>query len=52
MVGMSPTHAQFIVLSQAGCRRFDGSEEKSVENVNLLKISGISAKKANVVLLP
>ena len=39
-----------------GCGRIDPGEVKSgvksVLNVNLLKISGISAKKANVVLLP
>ena len=35
-----------------GCGRVAPGEGKSVENVNLLKISGISAKKANVVLLP
>ena len=35
-----------------GCGRVDAGEEKSVKNVNLLKITGISAKKANMVLLP
>ena len=35
-----------------GGGRVDAGEEKSVKNVNLHKISGISAKKASVVLLP
>ena len=42
----------FFVVVVDGCGRVDPGKEKLVKNVNLLKISGISSKKANVVLLP